>query len=159
MLKRTIALVLALVAVLAFALAPAAAQDDDGDMAMEEGIVCDSTLITLLFIAEYEYGYESMMDLSLFEKGQFAPWFDTMMSDMSMDDESMDDESMDDESMDDESMDDEPMDDESMGGDMVTLEPGNLADEDPACTELRASVEAFLADAIGSDLSMMDDEG
>ena len=25
---------------------------------------CDSTLITLLFVAEYEYGFESMMDVS-----------------------------------------------------------------------------------------------
>src|SRR5688572_21746087 len=42
---------------------------------------CDSSLIALLYIAEYHYDFHSMsMDLATFEKGQFAPLFDAMMS-------------------------------------------------------------------------------
>lgn len=63
-----------------FNAAPALAQDQD-----EEGpIVCDWTLITLLYIAEHEYGYFPMTDVSNFDFGQYTPLFDAMMAEMEM---------------------------------------------------------------------------
>ncbi|MCU0481757.1 MAG: hypothetical protein MUE54_11185 [Anaerolineae bacterium] len=56
--------------------APVQAQDD----MMTH--TCDSTLILLLYIAEYDYGFKSMMDVSTFEKGQYAPLFEMMMAQM-----------------------------------------------------------------------------
>ena len=42
---------------------------------------CDSTLIALLYIAEHDYGFHAMsVDVSTFEKGQYAPLFDEMMA-------------------------------------------------------------------------------
>ncbi len=138
MLKRIVQVML-VVSLLVLVIVPVTAQDDMGEM-----VVCDSTLVTLLFIAEYEYGYEPMVDVSTLEKGQFAPWFDAMMAMMDMEEEAMSEE-----------MTEEPMDDMMMSEDMVTLEPGVVAEENSFCTDLRADVEAFLYDAISADMMMM----
>jgi hypothetical protein len=116
-----------------FALAlPAAAQENP----MSEGmIVCDSTLITLLYVAEHDFGYEPMMDVSTFEKGQYAPLFDAMM--MMEEGEMM------------EEMTPEAMmegGDETMGEDMMMLTPGVVEGEPVECTDLRASLEGFFYD-------------
>ncbi|MFN8527393.1 MAG: hypothetical protein U0670_02135 [Anaerolineae bacterium] len=104
---------------------------------------CDSTLIVLLYIAEHDYGFHSMMDVSTFEKGQYAPLFDAMMMDTSMGDMMATEEAMmpsgDMMATEDASM---------MGGDMMMLTTGNVAGEDEACTALRAEVEAFLYGAL-----------
>jgi hypothetical protein len=116
---------------------PASAQDDS----MEGMIHCDSTLISLLFVAEYSYGFHSMMDVSTFDKGQYAPLFESMMS--MMDDEMMDEDmAADDEMMED----DMAADDMMMEDDMMMLSPGVIEDEAAECTELRAEVEGFLYD-------------
>lgn len=122
--------------------------------------VCDSTTIMLLFVAEYEYGYEPMMDVSTFEKGQYASLFDAMMmmDEEMMDDEMMDEEMSDEEMMDDEMMDEEMSDDEMMD-DMMMLAPAVIADEDPACTELRTSVEGWLYSHFQMGMMMMEDGG
>ena len=125
---------------------PAAAQDD-----MMEGTVCDSTLITLLFIAEYEYGYAPMLDVSTFEKGQYAPLFTSMM-DMMME-EDMEEDMMEEEEMMEEDM------GEDMMEDMAMLAPGNIEGEPAECSDLRASVESFLYDHFASELGMMMEEG
>jgi hypothetical protein len=130
-------LILAAVFSLSFALAvpqTALAQDET----MMESHVCDSTLILLLYIAEYDYGFHSMMDLSSFEKGQLSPLFDAMMMDeemMDMTEEAM----MDEEMMD---MTEEAMMDEEMM-DTVMLSMGHIEGEDPACTALREEISAF----------------
>ncbi|MFN8417975.1 MAG: hypothetical protein U0528_01820 [Anaerolineae bacterium] len=49
---------------------------------MDSAIVCDSTLITLLYVAEHDYGFHSMTDVSTIEKGQYKPLFDAMMASM-----------------------------------------------------------------------------
>jgi hypothetical protein len=119
---------------------------------MMEKTVCDSTLITLLLIAEGDYGFESMFDLSTYEKGQYQSFFEAMM-DM-MDDEEMMDE--DDEMMMDDDDEEMMMDDDEM---MVTLTPGNIEGEDEACTGLRAEIDAFFFDLwTGMDDEMMSDE-
>lgn len=126
---------LALVALLL--VTPAAAQDDMAH-------TCDSTTILLLFIAEYEYGYQPMMDVSTFEKGQYAPLFDMMMASM---EEMMEEEMM---------ATEEAMTEEGeMMEDMLMLAPPAIPDEDPACTELRASIEQFIYD----QFSMAMEEG
>ena len=59
--QRTISLFVLAVLVLSFAI-PSFAQDD-----MMDAHVCDSTTILLLFIAENDYDFHSMMDVSTFE--------------------------------------------------------------------------------------------
>jgi hypothetical protein len=98
---------------------------------------CDSTLITLLLIAEYEYGFHSeMMDLATFDKGQYAPFFEAMMM---MEEEMMDDEGMMEATeMPEGEMTEMPMDD------MMMLPVGTIEGEDEACTALREELDAFL---------------
>jgi hypothetical protein len=113
--------------------------------------VCDSTLILMLYIAEHDYGFESMMDLSTFEKGQFKALFEAMMGedDMMSDDDMAGDE---DDMMSDE---DDMMADDMMADDMmVVLLPGHVEGEDMACTALREEVEAFLTAAIEDSMMM-----
>jgi hypothetical protein len=108
--------------------------------AMMDTHVCDSTLITLLLLAEGDYGFESMYDLSSYEKGQYAPLFEEMM--MAMDD--MGDDTMMDDTAD--MGDDTMMDDTADMGDdtmMVMLTPGHIEGEDEACTALRDELDAF----------------
>ena len=121
---------------------PVSAQDD----AM---IVCDSTLMTLVLVAEYQFGFQSMYDLSTFDKGQLAPLFDSMM-DMMMDEEMMEEEG--------EMMEEEMMEEgEEMMDDMMMLAPGNVADEPTECTDLRAEVESYLYDTLSAELMMSDE--
>ena len=98
---------------------------------------CDSTLISLLLIAEYEYGFHSMMDVATFEKGQYAPFFEAMMM---MEEEMMDDEGM----MESTEMPEGEMMEEEMMDDMMMLPVGTIEGEDEACTALRAELDAFL---------------
>ncbi len=99
--------------------------------------VCDSTLIALLYIAEYDYGFTSMeMDLASFEKGQYAPLFDAMM----MMEEDMSEDMME-EDMGEDMMEEGEM---EMMEDMVMLTPAVIEGEDPSCTALRAELDAFL---------------
>ncbi len=122
-----IALVFAFVS-LAPAIRPTQAQGD-------KATVCDSTLITLTYLAEHDYGFHASTDLSKFEKGQFKPWFDAMMA---MTGENMQGTA-------DAMMAATPAammqgtQDASMM--MTELKPGNVSGEDPACTALRAEVE------------------
>ena len=106
---------------------------------------CDSTTILLLYIAEHDYGFHSMMDVSTFEKGQYAPLFDAMMA--MMEEEMMETE---------EAMMEEG---EMMEGDMMLLAPAVIADEDPACTELRAEVEGYLYTTLSAEMMMEESSG
>jgi hypothetical protein len=135
--------VLMAVALLVFAPALVQAQDDMLH-------VCDSTLITLLYIAEHDYGFHSMMDTASFDKGQFAPLFDAMMAEM----EEMEGEMM-------EATEEAMMEagDMMMEGDMTMLMPAVIADEDPACTALRAEVEAHLYTKLSESMMMMEAGG
>jgi hypothetical protein len=137
--RKIISIALLLTFVVALSV-PVSAQDD----AM---IVCDSTLLTLVLLAEYDHGFHSMYDLSTFEKGQLAPLFDSMMA--MMEDEMMEEGDM----MEEEMMEEGDM----MMDDMMMLTPGNVADEPTACTDLRAEVESFLYDKLSADLMMSEE--
>ena len=134
-------LVLTLVAVSGLALAaPAIAQDDMTH-------TCDSTLILLLYLAEHYYGYHPMMDVSTFEKGQYAPLFDAMMEGeemMATEEAMMESEEM--------MATEEAM---MMEGDMTMLTPATIEGEDPACTALRAELDTFFYTTLTS--MMMED--
>jgi hypothetical protein len=110
---------------------------------------CDSTLILLLYIAESDYGFHSMMDVSGFEKGQYAPWFEAMMA--MMDEEMMEEDDM---AMD---MTEEAMMDDTMMDDMMMLMPATIEGEDEACTALRAEIEAYLYTTISEEMMMMEE--
>jgi hypothetical protein len=135
-----VVLVAILAAVFAFASRPAVAQDE------MMAHTCDSTLISLLLIAEYDYGFHSMMDTASFDKGQYAPFFEAMM--MEMEEEMMEEPMM-------EST-EEAMMEEPMMDDMMMLPVGNIEGEDPACTELRAELDAFFY-AKFSEMMMAED--
>jgi len=116
----------AVVAVASFAAAPRQAAADGMT-------VCDSTLLTLVYIAEHDYGFKPMADLATFEKGQFKSLFDSMMGDKMM-------------ATPDAMMAATP--DAMMAGTpdamMVVLKSGAVQGENPACTALRAEVEQYL---------------
>lgn len=110
--------------------------------AQSGNVVCDSTLITLLYAAEHDYGFHSAMDLTKFEKGQFTPLFTSMMSAGAMMGTA-----------------DAMMAAATPGAMMATqnammsgtpdammtaLKPGVVTGEDTACTSLRAEVEGYL---------------
>jgi hypothetical protein len=113
---------------------------------------CDSTLITLLYVAEHDYGFKPAMDVAQFEKGQYKPFFDAMMAMGSADTMATKDASMaatQDASMmatKDASM--AATQDTSMMGtkdnSMAVLKPGVVQGENAACTQLRAEVESYL---------------
>jgi len=139
---------------------PTQAQDSSGDsMAM---ITCDSTLVTLLFIAENDYGFHSMYDVASLEKGEYQPLFDAMMAQMEQGDMGSGDNmgegdmSGDNMSSGDESMGGSDMSGDNMGGDMMLLSPGVVPGEDQFCTDLRAELEAYFYDYFTQ--SMMADD-
>ena len=144
--KRITLLAVLIIAVFALAFAwnarPTVAQDE---MMLHS---CDSTLITLLLIAEYDYGFESMMDLATFDKGEYAPFFEAMM--MMEEEEMME---MTEEPM----VEEEMMTEEPMMEDMMMLPVGNIEGEDPACAELRAELNTFFYD--GFSAMMMEEDG
>jgi hypothetical protein len=113
---------------------------------------CDSTTILLLYLAEHDYGFHSMMDVSTFEKGQYAPFFEAMMA-MMEEGDMMEEEMMATE----EAMMEEG--DMMMEEEMMMLAPAVIADEDPACTELRAEVEAYLYATLSAEMMMMEEDG
>ncbi len=146
MMRKRIARLSVLCTVLLLVLVPAFAQVQAQDTVMTH--TCDSTLITLLYIAEHDYGFHSMMDVASFDKGQFAPLFDAMMSEMGDGDMMMEptEEMMGEGDM----MTEAPM----MEGDMMMLSPGVVADEDSACTGLRAELEAFFYQHFSESMAM-----
>lgn len=133
---RTRLIVVLLVLVMAAALTVSVQAQDE-----MKPHVCDSTLITLLYIAEHDYGFHSMMDVSTFDKGQFAPLFDAMMAEMMEQPEAT--------MMPEGEMMMEPMEGVTM------LTPAVVADEDPACTDLRNELDAFLYKALTEKMMMM----
>jgi hypothetical protein len=116
---------------------PTQAQDSSGDsMAM---ITCDSTLVTLLFIAENDYGFHSMLDVASLEKGEYQPLFDAMMAQM----DEMGGDNMGEGDTSGDNMGEGDMSGDNMSGDMMMLSPGVVPGEDQFCTDLRAELESF----------------
>lgn len=104
---------------------------------MSEKVVCDSTTILLYYIAAHDYGFApTAVPAERYDKGQFTPLFDAMMS---MEAESMDSD------MGEMPMMAEPMDD----GMMTMLTMPVLEGEAPECTCLRMELESFFAEKFG----------
>ena len=99
-------------------------------------VVCDSTLITLLYAAEHDYGFHSATDLSKVEKGQFTPLFTSMMSAGAMMAGTPDAMMA--------AATPEAMMAATPDAMMTALKPGVVQGENAACTSLRAEVEGFL---------------
>jgi hypothetical protein len=141
MFKRMIALV----AVVAFAVAAFAVANPKAQ-AQGDTVVCDSTLVTLLYVAESEYGFKAMStDVSKLEKGQFKGLFEAMMANMM---EGTPEAMMEGTP---EAMMGTP---EAMMDAMVKLTPGVVAGENEACTALRAEIEAFLFEKFSAGMMM-----
>jgi hypothetical protein len=115
---------------------------------------CDSATILLLFLAEHEYGYAPMMDLSTFDFGQYQPLFDMQMAMVEAGEAEMMSEEDATTMMEDMATMMEEM--EPMEG-MTMLTPATITDEDPACTELRASVENFIYGHFAMEMMAMEE--
>ena len=98
-------------------------------------IVCDSTLATLVYVAVHDYGFQSMMDVTKFEQGQFAPLYAAMMQNMMSSTPETMMESTPEMMM-------EATPEMMMGGTVLTA--GVVTGEPEACTQLRAEVEGYL---------------
>lgn len=169
----TVVLVFGLLLVAAF-VGSSQAQDD-------MAVACDSTLITLILVAEHEYGYlsgklASGEELPHLDYGQFDHIINDTIAMMQMGDE-MSGEEMDDmateESMDEMGEEDMMMPtdvnttlseyDTSMGYEMMegmtTLEAASVAGEPELCTQVREEVTSFLVSHIVSEAMMMETEG
>ncbi|HEX3053905.1 MAG TPA: hypothetical protein VHP83_24835 [Aggregatilineaceae bacterium] len=114
-------------------------------------ITCDSTLVTLLYIAEYDYGFHSMSDVSQLEKGPYTSLFDSMMMGME-EDEMMEGTPEADMMAEDEMMEGTPEADMMAEGDMMALAPGVVTGEDQFCTTLRAELESFFYDYFSQEM-------
>lgn len=180
-LQKIVALALVISIVLVSSLQITVAQDD-----MMEKVTCDSTLATLLLIAEFDYDYLShkmamdmMEDPALsIDLGVLQPVADeisAMMMEMMEEDDMM--EEGDDMMSEDDMMAHDEMLEGMMGMsaaeavdaymssmnmemmDMMELPAGDIAGEDPICAEVRADVQQFLVAHILTHMSMemMDD--
>ena len=169
---RTFRTLLVVVALFSFALLPAVSHAQD-----DAPVACDSTLVTLLLMAEHDYDYlshmlDSEMGMPNVDLGQYSTLINdiiAMMQAMSMD---MTEEEMatmeahqmmvtemmamtTDEMLHsyDMAMGMEAMDDSMM----TSLTPGIIEGENELCTTLRADVEKFLVAHILTEMQSMDD--
>ncbi len=127
-------------------------------------VVCSSDLLVNLYIAERYFGFGGMndewmqsgastLDLTQFDKGQFAPWFDSMMdmpSGMSSEQNAAITDMM--------LMDDATMQQDMMANmpDATMLAPATFADDSAECAMLRTTLNRFfLAVASQGSVSMM----
>ncbi len=129
--RKLASVLFVLLLVVSFAV-PASAQDSGM-------IVCDSTLITLLYIAEHDFGYVPMTDVSTFEKGQYAPLFEAMM----MEEGEMSEGDMMEEMTPEAMMEEGDMSEGEMMDDMMMLPAGMVEGEPAECTALRAELESY----------------
>ena len=162
------------VAALAFAIfAPGSARIT---RAQDKPLTCDSTLVTLLLVAEHNYDYLTNMEKNGGKApnvafGDYEPLLHNIMMMMATMQENMTQEQMDAAAKGDKMMGDMmamsngdivkeylksmKMDDAAMGA-MTALPTGALANEDPACTTLRTDVEHFLLVHTIGDMMMGD---
>lgn len=120
----------------------------------EDGpIVCDWTLITLLYISEHEFGHFPMTDVSNFDFGQYTPLFEAMMAEM----EEMEptEEAPEMEPTEEPEM--EPT--EEPESPYTQLPHGDIEGEPQACEDLRHELDAWFLDHFMMEMDMdMDDE-
>ena len=132
--------------------------------AQDKPLVCDSTLVTLLLVAEHNYDYLTNMEKSgakapAIEFGDYKPLLENIMAMMMEQQKNMTQEQMDAAAAEDKMMGEmmamsnadlikEYLKSMKMEGGamdaMTALPTGALASEDPACTTLRSDVEHFL---------------
>ncbi|MCA0455859.1 MAG: hypothetical protein LCI00_17920 [Chloroflexi bacterium] len=138
--------------------------------AQDTPLVCDSTLVTLLLVAEHNYGYLTNMQTmsgtsSNIEFGAYKPLFENnMMMQESMSGDNMDmstEEPMMGEMMTKSNADVikeylSSMSMDVMVDPMSMLPTGALPNEDASCTSLRADVEHFLLVHTIEDMTMGD---
>jgi hypothetical protein len=137
-------------------------------------VSCDSTLATLVLVAEHHYDYlsgnkmgEMGKDALKIDYGQFQPLIDSIVGEMTKmsnmtEDQKMKMQAHDDkvkELMDmnmqqlmDAGMQSLMMDTVDVSG-MMALKPGDVAGEDPTCASVRADVEHFLLVNTLADMS------
>lgn len=166
-----LALVIVLAAGFAFNSSNRVVRAQEGEMG---SVVCDGDLILSLYFAEYDYNFAAVYDemmvampdmampgLDVFDKGQYAPLFDSMMTmmteDMAMPESMMSEDMMTSvmEMMSDETMMMEAM---SQGEGMTELAALSVDGEPAECTALRTELHKFYT-ALAYSRQMMMTEG
>jgi hypothetical protein len=109
--------------------------------AQDDQIVCDWTLITLLYISEHEYGHFPMTDVSNFDFGQYTPLFEAMMAEMEM--TATEEPEMSETEEPEMSETEEPEMSETEEPPFTFLEHGDIEGEPQACTDLRHELDAW----------------
>jgi hypothetical protein len=169
-LQKCLAVLLVFMLSVGFAVVPALAQDE------MMAHTCDSTLVTLLLVAEHDYDYLSGKmsmgeEVPAIDYGQYGPVIDSIVAMMTamMEEEATEDAMMEEDMAahdqmlaDMMAMDTAGMVAAYMGSmnmtmeeGMTTLAPGNIEGEDPVCAEVRADVERFILAHILTEMSMM----
>jgi hypothetical protein len=139
------ALVLGLVSGLVF-FAHTSPTQAQGNQAQGSMVTCDSTLVTLLYIAEHDYGFHSMYDVSQVDKGQYGPLFESMMAMMEATPETSMMETPEASMMATPEGEMMATPEAGMTEGMTMLTPGTVAGEDQLCTNLRAELDTFFYD-------------
>lgn len=132
-------------------------EGDPGQAGQTSPIICESSLILLVGLAQRDYGFQPSLDMNQFEQGQYRSYFeDNMMNDDNMGAEVTEEAGMGgDTSMD---MTSTPEAGAETGA-AVFLNPPVVLNEDVRCTELRQSVEEFFStDRRGMNDDNMDGE-
>ncbi len=135
------------VVVLALPFHPAAAQD-------EERIVCDSTLVAQVLVAELDLGYIPPEEIARLDFGQFTPIQEEIqarMQELSAEEVTQAEANMAEmvELM-------EMMDTMETPADVTVLQVVSLADEHEFCNILRTNLEAFLYLHLALELNMIE---
>lgn len=116
--------------------------------AQDDLIVCDWTLITLLYISEHEYGHFPMTDVSNFDFGQYTPLFEAMMAEM----EEM--EPTEEPEMEEMVETEEAEMEETEEPPFTFLEHGDIEGEPQACVDLRHELDAWFLEFFMADMEM-----
>jgi hypothetical protein len=150
-------------AVLSVGVLAVSAQDEDMMMGT---VVCDSDVILNLYVAEYYFGFghvmDSMMmaegsdmmglDLAVYDKGQYADLFDSMMADTMMSGMVLTEDQL---AAVEETMSMGMMDESAMMEGMTTLVPAAIDGEPAECTALRTELASFYTALAHTDTMAM----
>lgn len=115
--------------------------------AQDDKIVCDLTLITMLYISEHVYGHFPMTDVSNFDFGQYTPLFEAMMAEMEAMTPTEEAEMAPTEEM---AM--EPT--EEMVSEFTQLLHGDIPGEPAECTALRHELDAWFLAHFNMEMEM-----
>ncbi len=131
---------------------PDSESTDNEETSNTRPIICESSLVLLVGLAQRDYGFESPMNLDELERGQYADLYDTENDDMETGEATP-------EATAEVDTDADANEDGDVGTNAgsIILDPPVVLNEDVRCTELRTSIEEFFSTDRQPNSSNMDD--